>query len=166
MVFNSNDPSGIEVSGSMEDQHFVYGTAQNLSTNTFTASDGYIFTGWNTKSDGSGEFYADLQLVENLTSVDGEKVNLYAQWNDVIAEINGVYYKTLQAAVNAVPTNNTLTTVKLLSNTSESITINSNKNIVFDFQNYTIGSDRQVFAFDVPVVDKVHNLVQRVAGLD
>ena len=45
-----------------------------LTANGFSL-DGYVFTGWNTKSDGSGVGYADcsnLKLEENLT--------LYAQW--------------------------------------------------------------------------------------
>ena len=141
VAFNPNTPTGATVSGTMANQHFVYGTAQNLTTNTYTATDGYTFTGWNTEADGSGDFYADQQLVENLTDVDGAIVTLYAQWNDVIAEIDGVYYNTLQAAVNAVPTNNTPTTIRLLSNTSESITVAAGKNITFDLQNYTISNN-------------------------
>lgn len=141
VAFDPNTPAGETVTGSMPNQHFVYGTAQNLTANAFVATGGYEFTGWNTKADGSGDFYADLQLVENLTDVDGDTVTLYAQWRDVIAEIDGVYYKTLQAAVAAVPTNNTPTTIRLLSNTSESITIAANKNIIFDLQNYTISNN-------------------------
>lgn len=140
VVYNANAPAGVTVTGTMSNQHFVYSTAQNLYTNKYVAS-GYLFTGWNTKIDGSGDFYTDQQLVENLTEIDGDTVNLYAQWRDVIAEINGTYYKTLQAAVNAVPTNNTATTIKLLSNTSETITVNANKNIIFDLQNYTISNN-------------------------
>lgn len=140
VTFDSNAPSGISVTGTMSDQLFVYGTAQNLNINNYVA-EGYMFTGWNTKADGSGDFYTDQQLVENLTSIDGDVITLYAQWRDVIAEINGVYYKSLQAAVNAVPTNNTPTTVRLLSNTSESISIAAGKNIIFDLQNYTISNN-------------------------
>ena len=140
VTFDSNAPSEIAVTGTMSDQLFVYGTAQNLNINNYVA-EGYMFTGWNTKADGSGDFYTDQQLVENLTSIDGDVITLYAQWRDVIAEINGVYYKSLQAAVNAVPTNNTPTTVRLLSNTSESISIVAGKNIIFDLQNYTISNN-------------------------
>ena len=60
-------------------QHFVYGTAQNLTTNTYT-KEGYTFNGWNTKPDGSGTSYVDGGLVNNLTSVEGGIVNLYSQW--------------------------------------------------------------------------------------
>ena len=140
VVFNANPPSGKTASGTMSDMHFVYGTEQNLTINAYEIS-GYTFVGWNTDPDGDGDFYTDGQLVDKLTSVDGKTVTLYAQWRDVIAEINGVYYNTLQAAVNAVPTNNTETIIKLLWNTSESVTVAANKNIVFDFQNYTVSNN-------------------------
>ena len=105
VVFNSNPPSGKTVNGTMSNMHFIYGTAQNLNINDYTV-DGYNFVGWNTESDGTGIFYTDGQLVNKLTSIDGDTVTLYAQWNDFIAEINGTQYKTLQKAVNAVPTDN------------------------------------------------------------
>ena len=144
VVYNANPPVGKTASGTMNNQHFVYGTEDNLTINTYSVS-GYTFVGWDSNPSGNGDFYTDGQLVDKLTSQDGGTFTLYAQWRDVIAEINGTYYQTLQAAVNAVPTNNTETVIKLLWNTSESITIASNKNIVFDLQDYTIsnnGSDR------------------------
>lgn len=140
VVFNANPPSGKEASGTMSNMHFVYGTEQNLTVNAYTVP-GYTFTGWDTNPLGNGDFYTDGQLVDKLANVDGETVTLYAQWRDVIAEINGVYYNTLQAAVNAVPTNNTETVIKLLWNTSESITISKNQNIIFDFQDYTVSNN-------------------------
>ena len=58
-----------------------------------------------------------------------------------IAEVNGVRYDTLQEAINAVPTDNTETVVKLLKDTSEVLTISAGKNIVFDLQSYTISNN-------------------------
>ena len=56
--------------------------------------------------------------------------------NDKVAEVNGIYYDTLQEAITkGVPKNNTETTVRLLKNTSEAITVAQNQNILFDFQN-------------------------------
>lgn len=40
--------------GSMEAQSFAYDEEKELLANTFT-KDGYVFKGWNTKEDGSGE---------------------------------------------------------------------------------------------------------------
>lgn len=121
--------------GTMPDQEMTYNVAANLSINKFTHPD-YQFTGWNTKADGSGTYYTDGQLITIKSGI-----TLYAQWRDVIAEIDGTYYKTLQEAVKAVPKDNTKTTVKLLSNTSESVEIFNNQNIVFNFQDYTISNN-------------------------
>ena len=60
--------------GTMTDQSFESGAENHLKANTFTR-DGYIFTGWNTKADGTGTAYADQQeiiMMGNFT--------LYAQW--------------------------------------------------------------------------------------
>ncbi|MBE7003331.1 MAG: hypothetical protein E7425_03475 [Ruminococcaceae bacterium] len=73
--------------GSMADQSFTYGTAQQLTANAFTRA-GYGFTGWNTMKDGSGTTYANKASVENLTATDGGTVTLYAQWGE------GVYNLT------------------------------------------------------------------------
>ena len=61
-------------------QQFIYGTAQNLTANTYTRK-GHTFTGWNTNPDGTGTAYADGQEVNNLTTENNGKVNLYAQWS-------------------------------------------------------------------------------------
>ena len=50
-----------------------------LRKNTFRCV-GYVFQGWNTKADGSGQAFTDGQAVKNLTTVDGGVVKLYAQW--------------------------------------------------------------------------------------
>ena len=76
VVFNGNGST----SGSMSDQEFVYGIAENLDDNQFDRT-GYDFTGWNTASDGSGISYSDEALVNNLTSTDEGTYTLYAQWD-------------------------------------------------------------------------------------
>ncbi|WP_270479676.1 InlB B-repeat-containing protein [Bifidobacterium adolescentis] len=65
--------------GTMVDEMFVYDRPQALTENGFKR-DGYTFTGWNTKPDGSGDGYTDRQEVLNLTAKDGGTVTLYAQW--------------------------------------------------------------------------------------
>ncbi len=65
--------------GTMADQSFVCGTAQNLSKNAFTKT-GYKFIGWNTSSSAGTALYTDEQEVADLTSVNGRTVTLYAQW--------------------------------------------------------------------------------------
>jgi len=80
VVFNKNNN---DATGTMPNQTFTYGTAQNLTTNTYKLT-GYKFIGWNTESDGSGTTYTDGQSVSNLAP-SGNKT-LYAQWQRVMAE--------------------------------------------------------------------------------
>ncbi|MCG4820019.1 InlB B-repeat-containing protein, partial [Eubacterium callanderi] len=73
--FDGNTADG----GDMADQSMTYDQAANLTANGYTKT-GYTFTGWNTQSDGGGTAYTEGQNVVNLTSVEGERVTLYAQW--------------------------------------------------------------------------------------
>ena len=65
--------------GEMDPQAFVYGTAQNLTANTFTKEENN-FDGWNTEADGSGDSYVNEENVKDLTSTKNDTVTLYAQW--------------------------------------------------------------------------------------
>ena len=65
--------------GSMDDQEFVFDTAQNLSPSGFS-KEGYIFDSWNTEPDGSGTRYEEEERVVNLTNVPDGVVTLYAQY--------------------------------------------------------------------------------------
>lgn len=56
-----------------------YAAQTKLRKNTFNRN-GYVFVGWNTEPDGSGESFTDGQEILNLTSVNNGKVTLYAQW--------------------------------------------------------------------------------------
>lgn len=67
-------------SGQMPKQDMKYGLSQTLPEKNFTKT-GYAFTGWNTAKDGSGKSYANQAIVNNLTSVDGGNITLYAQWS-------------------------------------------------------------------------------------
>ncbi len=66
-------------SGFMETLSMTYDTAKALTKNQFTRT-AYLFEGWTANPDGSGAFYADGQLVKNLTPVWNGTVNLYAKW--------------------------------------------------------------------------------------
>lgn len=96
--------------------------------------EGSIFGGWYLEDDFSGE---DIRNTSQITG----NVTLYANWVSQIARIGNNYYNTLQDAINAVPTNNSETTVELLANTSEVLTVNQNKNITFDLKNNTISNN-------------------------
>ena len=56
-----------------------YGSSYKLTANKFKKK-GYVFTGWNTKKDGSGKSYSNKQKVKNLTTKNKGSVTLYAQW--------------------------------------------------------------------------------------
>ena len=65
--------------GTMSNQNFTYGTAQNLTANAFTRT-GYTFAGWATSENGN-KVYNDKQSVSNLSSTNGATVTLYAKWD-------------------------------------------------------------------------------------
>ena len=95
--FNGNGST----SGTMTDQNFTYGTAQNLTANAFirkytvtynyngatggaspaSADADATFNGWATSASGS-KAYDDKQSVNNLTTTNGATVNLYAKWTN------------------------------------------------------------------------------------
>lgn len=64
--------------------------ASRLSANGFTREN-YIFKGWNTKKNGSGDSYSDRQSVINLTTEKDGVVTLYAQWEvDPVLSIRAI----------------------------------------------------------------------------
>ena len=71
--FNANGGTG-----SMSNQGFAYGVAENLQTNTFT-KDGYHFDGWAEAADGD-VVYEDGADGCRISSTHGATVTLYAHW--------------------------------------------------------------------------------------
>ena len=57
----------------------LYDDSYTLTSNGYIKN-GYTFSGWNTKADGTGTSYADKAVVSKLSAVDGAAVTLYAQW--------------------------------------------------------------------------------------
>lgn len=81
----------------------------HLTANSYTRT-GYVFTGWNTKPDGSGRTFADKAEIYNLsaadwndrstwTAEDDGTITLYAQWrrseSTLVIDANGGKYKGL-----------------------------------------------------------------------
>ena len=97
----------------------------------------YVFDGWFTLAEG-GEEITENTIINN-------DITYYAHWiTTAVAEVNGTGYYSLLDAINAVP-NNTETTIKLLANINESVTIGVSKNIILNMQNYSItGTNKQV----------------------
>ena len=95
----------------------------------------HVFDGWYTAASGGTK-------VETSTIIE-EDVEFFAHWTNVndiyIAQIGDTRYRTLASAVLAVKAN-TATSIILIRDTAENITIPNNKNITFDFQSYTLSS--------------------------
>lgn len=93
VIFNSNAPAGYTANNSMANQHFVYDASQTLTKNAFTVTKAgttrktdFAFDGWSLTPDGEAEF-TDGQVVKNLTAVNNGKVNLYAKWRPLDANV-------------------------------------------------------------------------------
>ena len=71
--------------GTMANKSMTYGTASNLTANSFTKS-GYTFKNWNTAADGTGTTYTNSQSVNNLSTENGATVTLYAQWKKEVTK--------------------------------------------------------------------------------
>lgn len=101
VAFNANGGTG-----TMSNQNFTYGTAQNLTANDFKRT-GYSFAGWNTKADGTGTSYTDKESVNNLTSTNGATITLYAKWTPINYPIT---YITNGGSGTMTPTSYTIET--------------------------------------------------------
>ena len=100
IVFDANGGTG-----TMSNQNFTYGTAQNLTANTFTRT-GYSFAGWNTVANGSGTSYDDEEDVKNLTTENGATITFYAQWFELVVtqlQWSEDYYTATMEADNDFP---------------------------------------------------------------
>lgn len=95
---------------------------------------GFAFLGW---FDSNGRQISDFEVINSA-------IMYTAHWQDLnrIARIGAdTYYPSLQAAVNAVPTDNTQTTIVLLADiTTENIVVAAGQNIIFDTQNHTVSA--------------------------
>ena len=125
--FNGNGST----SGSTADLSMTYDTAKNLTANGFVKS-GYHFTGWNTKSDGSGTSYYDKQSVKNLTTTNGGTVTLYAQWdtNSYIIAFDGNGY-----------TGGTTSSMNMKFDTAKNLNANGYTKTGYKFSHWNTKSD-------------------------
>ena len=87
IYYEKNAPAGVSVNGYMRDDDLTYATSKNLSKNTYFAN-GYKFTGWNTKANGTGTAYADEASFTWSGSGNGEYIRLYAQWEALQTSID------------------------------------------------------------------------------
>lgn len=71
---------GKDVTCIMVSKTLTYGKAAVALPKCYYKREGYTFTGWNTKADGTGTNYADKEKVKDLTTVPNDVIHLYAQW--------------------------------------------------------------------------------------
>ncbi len=83
VYYNSNG-SGVE--GDTANSVHTYDVAKELTPNGYTRP-GYRFVNWNTSPDGTGTSYTNGQSVINLTTTNGGRVHLYAQWTPNVYRI-------------------------------------------------------------------------------
>jgi len=92
--YNANRGSGhsMQPSTHMYNNETIYENeiayaSTRLSKNTYIRI-GYEFIGWNTKADGSGDWFTNEQEIFNLTINNNEIIDLYAQWKKSESTLN------------------------------------------------------------------------------
>ena len=88
------------------------------------------------------EFNITFKYASGLSTITDSELNSIINYNfndsSAVAKIGNNYYNTLQAAINAVPTNNPQTTIILLRDVSENLKVAENQNVAFNFQTHTV----------------------------
>ena len=77
------DKNSEEAYGTTEPSVHTYGVAKALTLNGYDVP-GCVFSGWNTKADGSGTSYSDGESVTAIESATPAGVTLYAVWGDEV----------------------------------------------------------------------------------
>ena len=155
VVFHSNlNPDTIT------SQNFTYGTAQQLNANTFTNGN-LIFKSWNTAADGTGTTYQNGQQVNNLTNVNNDIVDLYAQWTSNVCEVNGVEYLTINECLSHI-TGNQQTELRMLADVvlgvNDRIHVDNGKNVLLNLNGHTISNEQGV---NIPILEAVGTVTVR-----
>lgn len=115
-------------------QEVTISGTEPLPVCTFTR-EGFAFSGWNTKADGSGTTYADKGYC-----TPKEDMTLYAQWGTPKASVTTTSgttsYATLDAALAAAPSGSTITLEANSTTPANGLTIT--KSITLDLNGCTI----------------------------
>ena len=99
-----------------------------------TSSEGRAFEGW----------YTDLSFSERINdnTVVKENKTYYAKWTSLgSVYMDGVYYASLTTALENIQNNEGYTTIKLLEDIRDNVTIDAGKNIILDFQGHIISNN-------------------------
>ena len=125
------DPNGGQIS--QKDRERVVEPGNPIGELPKATKSSNILVGWFTDPSGGEQITAE-------TIMGNTNVTYYAHWTAAVdaAKIGETKYNTLQAAINAVPANNTQKTITLLRDVYETVRVNQSQNIKFDFQSYKL----------------------------
>ena len=115
--------------GTAGDKYTINSFRYVNSTSSSKASDNYAYT--ESRRGQTGIYYrtvANNGLKSSWTTLDS---NSWAYISKAVAESNGFRYTTLQKAIDFA-TNNTETSIKMLKNVDESVSVASTKNIILN----------------------------------
>jgi hypothetical protein len=110
-----------------------------ITGGTFTGTTAAIFVGtYANATITGGTFSSDISaMVADSAMCVANDGGTYTV-TSAVAKIGDTKYATLNDAIEAAPTNGTETTIKLLANTSEDITIAANQKIILDLNGKTL----------------------------
>ena len=93
-------------------------------------------------------------------------IKLGEEYNDYVAKIGDRYYNSLKNAVATVPTDGTKTTIELLQDTSEVVTISGGRNVYIDLGGFTVSNtgDSNVFALASGTLELANGTVSTTAS--
>ena len=149
ITFDKNNSSA---TGIMNPQTIRKGDTASINTNTYELS-GYLFVGWNTKSDGSGTSYLDKDYI-SLT----KDITLYAQWvktytltfdkNNPDATGN-TYTQTLVSGVSTPIDDSAFSAYSLADKVIDSYNTDASGTgtVYYQSQSITITSDTTLYAY-------------------
>ena len=135
------DKNNTNASGTMSPMSVTCGTEKTLTANNFAVTTlgvttKQIFTGWNTKADGTGTTYSDKASVTDLTTAGGT-VTLYAQWINANYEVSSPVKYTLTIE-DAISKANASSTIKVIQNVTDSSTANVSKTLTLNLNGKTL----------------------------
>ena len=108
-------------------------SGEQIGTLPIPTRKNYIFDGWFTSINGGTQVLSNTVIYDNI--------ELFAHWSQiVVAEINGTQYYSLQSAIDAVPSNNTQTTITFVHDIVENVIVYANKNVLLDLQSYSLSN--------------------------
>lgn len=126
--------------GNVAGQTITYSKAATARANDF-ARQGYTFTEWNTKKDGSGKSYKEGSDISKAFP-GGGNVTLYAQWKEILVSsisvnadtITGQPGQTINPGAKALPANALNKTISYSSSNSDVASISSNGTVTLKGQ--------------------------------